>query len=245
MIAVAGFDPSGGAGVLADVKTFEAHKVLGFGVASCLTFQTENQFLGISPFGHEEIWKQLAPLLNQYQVSGVKLGLVKDLETAHFVIENIKKINPEITIVWDPVMKATAGEELWSAKDSENLLLACLEKVDIITPNLPEMKKLFGDSLQEGINKATQHCHLVLKGGHDEQAKGVDAFFSKGDSKSLRYKSKKLSAIEKHGSGCVFSSSLLSNIVQGFPMHQAMLKTKRYMDKFFNSSPTLLGFHKF
>ncbi|MFQ3575924.1 MAG: hydroxymethylpyrimidine/phosphomethylpyrimidine kinase [Cytophagales bacterium] len=246
LLSIAGFDPSGGAGVLADIKTFEAHKVTGFGIVTNLTFQTENKFLGLEEISYQTIEKQLDPLLNQYEIKFVKVGLVKDLKMALFIFEKLKTYKDDMFIVWDPVMGSSSGYDFWASEtQNKQLLSLCLKNINLVTPNVPELKKMFGNDIELGIKNIVEHCHLVLKGGHQEKEKAVDVFVEKNDVKRLKYKSKKISLNEKHGSGCVFSASLLSNLALGYGFHHAMLKTKRYMNKFFNSSQELLGYHKF
>jgi len=245
VLSIAGFDPCGGAGILADIKVFESHKVIGFGVVTCLTYQTENQFFGIQPLSLEEIEKQLDPLLNAYEIKFAKIGLVANLEMANFIFEKLKQKDKNIFIVWDPIVRSTSNFEFWKFKNTfDSLFWSCLKNVDLMTPNCEEMTLFSQGNIEEGIKHITEYCHLIIKGGHDEKNKGVDVFYYKKSDRKLKYKSKKLGKYDKHGSGCIFSASLVANLALQYSFHHAMLKTKKYMDKFFNSNSTLLGYHK-
>src|SRR5690606_29234163 len=109
ILSVAGFDPSGGAGILADIKTFEAYKTIGLGVSTALTYQTEDSFLGLDWQSEKQIDMQLEPLLKRYPIKFAKIGLVESLKSLSQIIEVLKHYNPGMKIIWDPILKASAG----------------------------------------------------------------------------------------------------------------------------------------
>src|SRR3972149_10947273 len=90
VLSIAGFDPSGGAGVLADIKTFEQHKALGMGVVTGLTFQNDSEFDGVKWIETDEILKQIEVLARKFQFEFVKIGMVQNLETLEKIIESHK-----------------------------------------------------------------------------------------------------------------------------------------------------------
>src|ERR1051326_2205660 len=90
VLSIAGFDPSGGAGVLADIKTFEQHKVLGMGVVTGLTFQNDSEFDGVRWVETDDILKQISVLLRKFKFQYVKIGMIKDLETLQAVISVLR-----------------------------------------------------------------------------------------------------------------------------------------------------------
>src|SRR5688572_25961156 len=137
-LSIAGFDPSGGAGVLADCKTFEQHAVYGFGVSTAWTVQTDDSFLNIHWLTAEQIIEQLQPLVNKFDIPACKIGIIHSLETLTEVIRFLKEHNPAIQIVWDPVLKASAGFDFHAAT-SFHSLEAILASVTLITPNYQEL----------------------------------------------------------------------------------------------------------
>src|SRR3954471_22082493 len=100
VLTIAGFDPSGGAGVLADCKTFEQHAVYGLAVCTAWTVQTDDSFLNIHWLSAEQIIEQLQPLMNKFVVSACKIGIIDSLESLLEVIVFLKESNPAIQIVW-------------------------------------------------------------------------------------------------------------------------------------------------
>jgi hydroxymethylpyrimidine/phosphomethylpyrimidine kinase len=134
VLTIAGFDPSGGAGVLADCKTFEQHGVYGFGVCTAWTVQTDDSFLQLHWLTAEQIIEQLQPLLKKFVVSACKIGIIHSPETLIEVIRLLKEHNPAIHIVWDPVLKASAGYDFHAVK-SFHSLEAILASVSLVTPN--------------------------------------------------------------------------------------------------------------
>ena len=109
VLSIAGFDPSGGAGVLADVKTFEANKVYGFGVMSALTFQNDSEFEKVEWIPLEKIMEQISVLQKRFQFEYIKIGLIENLEVLNQLILNLKSNISNPKIIWDPILKATAG----------------------------------------------------------------------------------------------------------------------------------------
>ena len=109
VLSIAGFDPSGGAGILADIKTMEALQVQGFGVATSLTYQNENAFLGLHWISLERIIAQLKPLISIYPISVVKIGLIESPTVLQGLLNYLKENLPSVRIVWDPILRASAG----------------------------------------------------------------------------------------------------------------------------------------
>src|SRR5688572_10171990 len=108
-LSIAGFDPSSGAGVTADLKTFEAHKVQGLGVCTAITFQNDNEFDGLEWLTKEKLQAQLEPLFRKFKIRTAKIGLIRNLETLNWLVDYLLSKNPEMRIIWDPFLKASAG----------------------------------------------------------------------------------------------------------------------------------------
>ena len=136
-LTIAGFDPSGGAGLLADIKTFEANQVYGLGVCTALTVQHENRFDSVQWVESELIIKQAKILFEKYSIQYVKIGLVKSLDDLSKIITALLTWNPDITIIWDPILKASAGFNFHD-EISTITLKTILKHIYVLTPNLPE-----------------------------------------------------------------------------------------------------------
>ncbi|NQX98056.1 MAG: hydroxymethylpyrimidine/phosphomethylpyrimidine kinase [Flavobacteriales bacterium] len=240
ILTIAGFDPSGGAGILADVKTIEANKCAAFAVCTANTIQNETEFISANWIAEDEVFAQLDILLKEHQLEFVKIGLVPSLQFVKTVISTLKNHHSSPKIVWDPILSASAG---FNFEHDLSELEEVLKEIYIITPNWNEVKQLSGnEDAQLGAEQLAQFTNVYLKGGHNPVRKGKDYFYF--EEKILPFNPKVKVLYEKHGSGCVFSSALTSNLAIGFPIIKACLRSKAYMYKFLNSSPSLLGTHR-
>ena len=171
-LSIAGFDPSGGAGIVADCKTFEQLKVHGLSVITGNTIQTEDQFYSYNWMSLETIIDQISKLLDRYHVRYVKIGLIKDVEMLTAILNLLHKRIENPFIIWDPILQPThGGDEVNQDRFSKDLK-SILDKVSILTPNLPEYKRLFGDSDPKVVSEECQKI-IYLKGGHSA-IKGKD-----------------------------------------------------------------------
>lgn len=239
ILSIAGFDPSGGAGLLADVKTFELHKCYGMAVQTANTVQTANSFNAVNWIADELVNDQLDTLLNEYAFAGVKIGLVASFDFLVGLIDRVREKNPKAVIVWDPVLSASAGFDFHKDTTAINRVLT---RVDWITPNWKEMQVLGKtDNALEAAIQMSNSLNVYLKGGHNPESLGKDYWLYKGEMKAFNPKKGKYS--EKHGSGCVFSSALAANLAKGFPPQKAVLKSKRYIEELLGSAPAKLGYH--
>jgi hydroxymethylpyrimidine/phosphomethylpyrimidine kinase len=241
---VAGFDPSGGAGVLADAKTFENQKVLGLGVVSAITYQHESLYIGTNWLSFGEIKKQLEPLFEKYKIDWVKIGLIENFDVLTELVDYLITQNSKVRIILDPILKATAAKESFNEQVDRDKFRQITPKLFMITPNWEEIKLLLsGQDPLEASSELSMDCHVFLKGGHRAEKLGYDTLFVKGGQKSFSYKSKQHIKYPKHGSGCVLSSAILANLAKGYPLHKSCLLAKRYIEDFLNSNSTLLGWH--
>ena len=241
VLTIAGFDPSGGAGVLADCKTFEQHGVYGFGVCTAWTVQTDDSFFNIHWLSAEQVIEQLQPLMNKFVISACKIGIIDSLETLLDVIVFLKESNPAIRIVWDPVLKASAGYDFHSVASFDSLD-AVLAGVSLVTPNYDELQQLqsmTGEALIKDDRAA--FCPVLLKGGHRPDALGTDTLYESGGHTIIEAGVEKV--YPKHGSGCVLSAAITARLAQGQSLQQACKHAKQYIESFLNSNQSLLGYH--
>ncbi|WLD23804.1 hydroxymethylpyrimidine/phosphomethylpyrimidine kinase [Flavobacterium dauae] len=236
VMSIAGYDPSGGAGLLADIKTFEQLKVQGLGVCSAMTLQTESEFFNIQWESLDKVLSAIGVLMKKYFVEAVKIGVVKDAEFLHEIIRQIKLHNAEAKIVWDPVLKSTSKYYFFDLHTISDLKKV-LKEIDVITPNYNEYKVLQKTGLFQDL------CSVLIKGGHRKDKIGTDILVDVGREISIEPNDKTLVYYPKHGSGCVLSSAIASYLAKGENLETACRNGKRYTEKFLTSNPTLLGFH--
>lgn len=240
-LTIAGLDPSGGAGILADIKTFEQHKVTGFAITTANTIQTENTFYEIQWTDLSFVIRSIETIFLNYKISVVKIGIVSLLYDLNRIVSTIKMLSPSTKIVWDPVLKSTTKFEFMSIKDYSDLH-KILSKIDLITPNYHEIEILFPGFISENLHSKNEvPTNILLKGGHNESAIGTDLLFLKNEVLDLLPTNKK--CFEKHGSGCVLSSAIASNLALNQNITEACKNAKIYIENYLSSSSTLIGYH--
>lgn len=237
-LSIAGFDPSGGAGILADIKTFEANKICGMGALSAITFQNDIEFDDVRWLEAREILNQISTLQRRFEWNSVKIGLIKDLETLEDIVNSISTSQ----IVWDPIIRASAGFEFHNTINNQQLI-GVLKKIDLITPNIDEIKFLTGITNPiEAAKELSKYCNVLLKGGHNEEERGVDYLFMQHKIEKI-VPTEKNNIYPKHGSGCVLSAAIVANLAKGNDLTTACHNAKKYVEQFLASNPFLLGIH--
>lgn len=242
VLSIAGFDPCGGAGILADIKTFEMNHVRGLGICSCLTFQNENEFDGVEWVPVSSVKRQAEVLFRKYDIRTIKIGLIESLEQLNDLLDFLIILNPGLRIVWDPVLKASAGFD-FHGSISSFLLADAFKKLSLVTPNLQEAVRLanIGNDPMEAALVLSNQCPVLLKGGHREDENRDDLLILGG--RSIRIAGQKIENGEKHGSGCVLSAAIAASLAQGASLQDSCRKAKEYVNRFLGSTPGLLGFH--
>jgi hydroxymethylpyrimidine/phosphomethylpyrimidine kinase len=243
VLSIAGFDPSGGAGVVADVKTFESNKVYGLGVISANTFQNDSEFRNVDWISIEKIIEQIDVLQKRFEFEYVKIGLIESLEALDKIVSYLISKNANTKIIWDPILKASAGFEFHKLVDNSLLEKIC-KQLYVVIPNVPEALSLGSHKdAVENVKHLSKYCHVFLKGGHAEKKIGYDTLFLK-EGKQFSFRPKIKNIFPKHGSGCVLSSALTANLAKGEDLQHACLKAKQYTERILSSNKTLLGYHK-
>jgi hydroxymethylpyrimidine/phosphomethylpyrimidine kinase len=241
-VSIAGLDPSAGAGILADTKCFEQHQVYGFGICTALTVQTDTDFISIEWVGTEKIIAQLEPLMDKFNITACKIGLIEDLFELEYVIRYLKWKAPDIKIVVDPILKASAGYAFHNWADEIEKIAQVLTRIDLLTPNYLEMESLSGSlKVQEAAKAWSKLCPVLLKGGHNTAEPGTDYLFE--GAQIHEFKSGPFLPYAKHGSGCVLSASITANLALGRSLPVSCTLAKEYINCFLNSNKTPLGYH--
>ncbi|GAC1381893.1 MAG: hydroxymethylpyrimidine/phosphomethylpyrimidine kinase [Ginsengibacter sp.] len=242
ILCIAGIDPCAGAGLLADIKTAEQHHVYALGVSTALTLQTESEFISIKWEQESDIINSMQKMLMHYDVSAVKVGIVNGAATLLNIIIALNNIKPGIKIIVDPVISSSTGFNFWSSTNDFETLKEIMHHIYLLTPNFDEMKILSSgeDAMQHAIS-LSHFGNILLKGGHHPQLKGTDHLIIKGE--VLAIESASNYSFEKHGSGCVLSTAIASNIAKGQDLINSCTNAKRYIESFLSSNETHLGYH--
>ncbi|MFK8037396.1 MAG: hydroxymethylpyrimidine/phosphomethylpyrimidine kinase [Crocinitomicaceae bacterium] len=240
ILTIAGFDPSGGAGILADIKTFEQNSCIGMAVQTANTIQSGSVFLDSNWIGEDVILKQLNILLSSYTFKYVKIGLVPNLILLNTLIKSCIKHNRNVKIIWDPVLSTTSGHNFDQDLSS---IAPILKQIHLITPNHDEALKLSrSENPKDGAYKLSKHCMVLLKGGHCKDNLGYDILFF--NDQQIVFKPKSIRYFPKHGTGCILASAITSNLAKGYTLQKSVLRSKRYIEHFIESNSTLIGSHK-
>ena len=241
-LTIAGFDPSAGAGALADVKTLEANGVYGLAACTALTVQNDVAFAHVSWVGLAIIQDQIRQLLLRFRIDFVKVGLIESLPVLQALVQWLKAQNPAVRIVWDPVLQATAGYE-FHPQPEQALLQAICQGLALLTPNQPEARRLVPHAAtpEAAAEALAAWCPVLLKGGHASGDFATDVLLLPGARHALA--SPRLPHGAKHGSGCVLSAAILARLALGDTLPEACWAGKTYTAAFLGSNDTLLGYH--
>ncbi|HWK04105.1 MAG TPA: hydroxymethylpyrimidine/phosphomethylpyrimidine kinase [Puia sp.] len=246
VLVIAGYDQSGGAGVLADVKTLEAHGVYGYAVCTGMTFQNERTITKVQWFTEKEIFEQIDLCCQSARFDWVKIGICRSVTMIGSILRHLREHNPAIKIILDPVIRASSGLDFWEGIDRDGFE-SVAGQTWLLTPNWEEIGWLYPGQDIPGRCQSlslSASCNLYLKGGHNPHHPGRDYLWSKGEVQVLDAAMEGTVVYPKHGSGCVLASSLTANLALGYPLELAAGRAKQYIHQFLTSNKTLLGWHQ-
>lgn len=234
LLTIAGFDPSCGAGVGADLKTFAAHGCYGIAAITSLTVQNTQGVETVHNTPAAELREQLEILVQDCEIAAVKIGMLGNRGNAAVVAEFLDA-HKFAHIVHDPVMKSSSGSELLDAAGIKFVASELLKRATVITPNLPEAEILAGLTIKDVADMeaaarkiAEMGAHAVIvKGGHMEKA--IDVLFDGTDMHPLGGDKVKLE--NTHGTGCTFASAITAQLAAGRSLLEATTLAKAYVMK--------------
>ena len=244
LLSIAGHDPSGGAGITSDIKTFEAHGFYGLSVCTAVTVQNDVDFKHCEWISTEVILSQIETLFERFEINVVKIGIIQSWKVLLLILDKLHSLNSEIKIILDPIIKASAGFN-FHTKENQDLLDTIWKQCYLITPNYDEIQLLYPNlDIEDTLEHISSKTNIYLKGGHREDKKGWDELYhSRIVMVNIPPNIDQIS--EKHGSGCVLSSSLACNIISIPELEDACKAAKHYIETFLNSNDSLLGTHKY
>lgn len=235
VLTVAGSDSGGGAGVQADLKTFEAFGVFGTCAITCVTAQNPDGVAAIAPLPERIVREQIRTVLSAFPVAAAKTGMLYSAAIIRGVAREISRHKLRWVIV-DPVMIATSGARLLRRDAMAALLNELLPIASVMTPNIPEAECLLGkrivseSDLVEGAVSLSRMfgCAVVVKGGHLRGKMAVDVLSPDGI-KAHRYYTRRISAAQTHGTGCTFSAALTAALASGMSLEDSVFIAKSFV----------------
>ena len=226
VMSIAGVDPSAGAGVFADLKTFQAHGVYGCGVITALTAQNPYKVFSIKPIDAYYVEEQIDAVLDAYDITYIKTGMLYSPEIIKLIGKKITEYGLKAVI--DPVMVATSGGDLTKSDLADALNKYLLPKSILTTPNIEEAEKLTNLKInsKEDAIKATEKipCNSLITGGHLDGINTINI-----DGEITIKKQKLLESDNLHGTGCNLSSAIVANMGKGFDMKTSCFKSFDYV----------------
>ncbi|RYJ42098.1 bifunctional hydroxymethylpyrimidine kinase/phosphomethylpyrimidine kinase [Flavobacterium beibuense] len=248
VLTIAGTDPSGGAGIQADLKTFSALGCYGMSVITALVAQNTTGVRAIHNVPAEFVQQQLDAIMDDIRPDAIKIGMVHTPQLVE-VIANTLKRYPDIPIVFDPVMVATSGDKLIEDATIEVIVSLLFPLVTLITPNTDEASLLANMTIetvaqmqQAGEVIAQMGCKaLLMKGGHLKSEQLTSILINKSGIVST-YISDKVDTNNVHGSGCTLSSAIASYLARGEKLQDAVALAKEYINgAIYYGSDVLIG----
>lgn len=234
VMTIAGSDSGGGAGIQADLKTFQELNVFGTTVITALTAQNTLGVDGIYPASSEFVGLQLNSVFQDFEVKAAKTGMLFSLDIIQTVAKYLEDKN--LPIVVDPVMIAKGGQALLKDDAVEALIKKLLPLATILTPNVPEAEVITGMKIKtavdiqqaaEKILRLGVHC-VVMKGGHLPGPTAVDTVFFQ-DGTTFRMVSKKVDTKHTHGTGCTFSAAITAYLGRGLTIKESIIEAKKFI----------------
>lgn len=240
-LTIAGVDPSGGAGVLADIKAMSALGAYATGVIAALTAQSTQGVTGIYPVDPSFIKQQIDTLFNDVRIDAVKIGMLGQQPVIRTVVDALAQWKPKY-LVLDPVMVAKSGDHLLEKAATSEMREAMLPLSTMITPNLPEAGVLLemrpAETVKEMYGVAEKLRRLMadkedrwvfLKGGHLPGPECTDLLYN-GD-KMIEMPAQRINTKNTHGTGCTLSAALAALLPQTTDAVQAAKAAKEYLYK--------------
>lgn len=238
-LSIAGLDPSGGAGVIADVKTFSAFGCFATAAVTSLTFQNTTGVFGAVNQTADTIRGQVEPIVNDFEVAALKTGMLPSQE----VIEETAKLIKEFSLknlVVDPVVRSTSGFDLIDDAALRSLIETLFPLADLITPNVPEAERITGMKLTDrptievaaSFMRSMGAQNVLIKGGHSVEMNDADAIardFLFLEDEIFVLDAEFIETTSTHGTGCTLSAAIAANLALGKPMVEAVQIAKDFV----------------
>ena len=238
VLTIAGSDPSGGAGIQADLKTMSACGCFGTSAITAVVDENTVGVFGVHPVPVPFVQGQIKSVLDDIGADAIKIGMLHSSELIRGVKETLSHY-PIRNIVLDPVMVATSGDKLLQDDAISTLQNELIPLVKVITPNIPEAEILLGErirsqpDLRRVIKKLScgGRVSVLLKAGHLADDELADLFYNAETDDILELRSKRVLTNNTHGTGCTFSSAVASFLAHQLPLNDAVYHAKEYISR--------------
>jgi hydroxymethylpyrimidine kinase/phosphomethylpyrimidine kinase len=237
VLTIAGIDPSGGAGIVADIKTIAAFGCFPAAAITSITFQNAKRVFGAEHQSATTLRAQVQPVVRDARVAAAKTGMLPTAEIVAEVARLFREENLPAPVV-DPVMVSTSGHDLIDRSAFEILKNELLPVSRIVTPNIPEAERLAGFSInsETDMRRAAETIKslgapaVLVKGGHrfEPQADALDVLIDETGA-FTEFREEYIDVGEVHGSGCTLSAAIAASLAKGMSLEDAVGAAKKYL----------------
>lgn len=235
-LTIAGSDSGGGAGIQADLKTFQELGVFGTSALTAVTAQNTLGVHGVYPIDKDGVASQIRAVMDDFSVTAIKTGMLFSADSIHIVVETLKSYGTPLLVV-DPVMIAKGGASLLLDEAVTALKVKLLPMATVITPNIPEAEVLTGmkietdaEVLEAAKRILAMGAHsVVMKGGHRKNSMYAEDLFLSADGEQFILQSNRIDTTNTHGTGCTFSAAITAHLAQGKAVSDAICEAKYFI----------------
>ena len=236
VLTIAGFDPSSGAGITADIKTIAAHGCYGVSCITALTVQSTRGVRRVEGVDLKIVAETLQELVSDIAVEAVHIGMLGNERVAEVVADFLDQTRlPHVVL--DPILKSSSGADLLDAAGTKLLIERLVPLAEVITPNLDEASVLTGmavtnlDQMREAAGRlhSLGAANVVVTGGHLEKAIDLLSFKTDRGTEQEIFKADRQRSSSTHGTGCAFATALACHLAQGRGLPEAVLLSKVYV----------------
>lgn len=236
VLTIAGFDPSSGAGITADIKTMAAHDCYGIACITALTVQSTAGVRRVEPVAPRTITETLQELVSDLEVAAVHIGMLGSQGAVEAVAEFLAQAHLPHTVL-DPILKSSSGASLLDVAGTGLLIEKLIPLAQVITPNLDEASALTGfpvtDIGQMKLAAAQLHslgaANVVVTGGHLDKAIDLLSFTTSSGIEQETFKADRQKSNSTHGTGCAFATALACHLAHGRGLPEAVLLSKAFV----------------
>ena len=242
VLSIAGFDPSSGAGITADIKTIAAHSCYGIACITAITVQSTAGVRRVETIDSALVTETLEELAADLQIAAVHIGMLGSGKIAKAVAEFLAGAGRQDAsrfknIVLDPVLKSSSGAVLLDVAGTKTLIEKLIPLSDVITPNLDEATAITGIEINdlEGMKASAAKLHemgapaVIVTGGHLEKAIDLLSFRTKRGIEQEVFKAEKQRSNSTHGTGCAFATAVACHLALDRGLAEATLLAKTYV----------------
>lgn len=244
ILAIAGSDSSGGAGIQADIKTITMLSGYAMTAITAVTAQNSTGVQAIVPIAPEAVASQITSCAGDIGIDAIKIGMLHDAGIVAAVAKALEDIDRSVPIILDPVMVSTSGAALIAAEAIAALRETLFPRALLVTPNLPELEHLAGRTLANTDQvvdaacelSAAYGCAVLAKGGHTDDARIIDILIAPG-SRAVQFDQTRIETRHTHGTGCTLSSAIATLLGHGQSLEHAVRLARDFVRRAIAQAP--------